>query len=150
MTNLRAPPPASCKKRFSRWRELGLAQIRRRWWEDSACSTMCWRECCSDCWDNPSYIAACLGSPTRFLPAGRCKYWSWAWIISKRFWIFQSTLRATPQVLSVWTCKLKLDEEKSIRGRLAQQNGFGPEFLYNLLRLVKCTAKHKTCRRRAY
>jgi hypothetical protein len=36
-----------------------------------------------------------------------------------------------------------LDEEKSKHARLAQQNGFGPEFLHSFLRLVKGTAKPK-------
>jgi hypothetical protein len=40
---------------------------------------------------------------------------------------------------------LKLDEEKSKHASLAQQNGFGPAFLYSLLRLVKGIAKPHTC-----
>jgi len=36
-----------------------------------------------------------------------------------------------------------LDEEKSKDVDLAQQNGFGPEFLENLLRWVKGTKKKK-------
>ncbi len=37
-------------------------------------------------------------------------------------------LRATPPVLSMWPCKLKLDEEKWKLAGLAQQNGFDPAF----------------------
>jgi hypothetical protein len=48
------------------------------------------------------------------------------------------------------TLQLKLEEEKSKHASLAQQNGFGPAFLYNLLRLVKGTAKPNTCQRRVY
>jgi hypothetical protein len=40
--------------------------------------------------------------------------------------------------------KLKLDEEKSKHAGLAQQNGFGPAFWHNLLRLEKSTAKLNT------
>jgi hypothetical protein len=41
-----------------------------------------------------------------------------------------------------------LDEEKSKDAGLTQQNGFGPEFLHSLLRLVEGTAKPNTCLRR--
>ncbi len=57
-------------------------------------------------------------------------------------------VRATPPVLSMWPCKSKLDEEKSKHVDLAQQNGFGPAFLYSLLRLVKGIAKLNTWKRR--
>jgi len=50
-------------------------------------------------------------------------------------------LRATAPMLSMWPCKLKLDEEKSNHAGLAQQNAFGPAFLHSLTRLIKCTAK---------
>jgi hypothetical protein len=60
-----------------------------------------------------------------------------------------SDLRATPLVLSIWPCKLKLDEEKS-KTSLAQQKKFGPAFLHNLLRLVKGTANPNTCQRWVY
>jgi hypothetical protein len=39
------------------------------------------------------------------------------------------------------TCKLKFDAKKSKQASLAQQTGFGPAVLHNLLRLVKVTAK---------
>jgi hypothetical protein len=48
-------------------------------------------------------------------------------------------------VLSMWSCKLKLDEEKWKCAGLAQQNGFGPAYLYSLLRPVRGTAKPNTC-----
>jgi len=54
-------------------------------------------------------------------------------------------LRATPPMLSMQSCKLKLDEEKSKHVGLAQQNGFGAAFLHNLLRFVKGTAKPNKC-----
>jgi len=57
-------------------------------------------------------------------------------------------LRATPLVLSMWPCKLTLDEEKSTHVGLARQNGFGPAFLHSLLRLAKGTAKPNTCQTR--
>jgi hypothetical protein len=41
-----------------------------------------------------------------------------------------------------------LDEEKSKHAYLAQQNGFGPAFQHNLLRVVKCTAKQNIWQRR--
>ncbi len=37
-------------------------------------------------------------------------------------------LRASPPVLGMWPCKLKLDEEKSRHADLAQQNDFEPAF----------------------
>jgi hypothetical protein len=55
------------------------------------------------------------------------------------------SLSTTLLVLSMWPCKLKLDEEKLKHARLAQQNGFGPAFLHSFLRLVKGTAKPNTC-----
>jgi hypothetical protein len=45
-------------------------------------------------------------------------------------------LRAAQPVLSMWPCKIKLDEEKAKHAGLAQQNGFGPAFLHRMLRLV--------------
>ncbi len=59
-----------------------------------------------------------------------------------------STLRASPAMLSMGPCKLKLDEEKSKHAGVAQQNGFGQEFVHNLLRLVTGTAQPNTCYRR--
>jgi hypothetical protein len=41
-----------------------------------------------------------------------------------------------------------LDEEKSTHAYLAQQNGFGPAFQHNLLRVVKGTAKQNIWQRR--
>jgi hypothetical protein len=41
-----------------------------------------------------------------------------------------------------------LDEEKSKHAGLAQQNGFGPTVLHNLLRLVKGTAKSNPCQKK--
>ncbi len=75
------------------------------------------------------------------------------WILSMMFWWsnwpswvwHRALLRATPQVLSMWPCKLKLDKEKLKHASLAQQNGFGPTFLHSLLRLVEGTAKPITC-----
>ncbi len=58
------------------------------------------------------------------------------------------TLWATPPVLSMWPCNLKLDAKKSKHAGLAQQNGFGPIFLHSLLRLVKGTTKPSTYQRR--
>jgi hypothetical protein len=46
-------------------------------------------------------------------------------------------LRATPLVLSIRHCKVKLDEEKSKLAGLAQQNGIGRAFLHSLLRQIK-------------
>ncbi len=43
------------------------------------------------------------------------------------------------------TCKLKLNEEKSKHVGLAQQNDFGPAFLYGFLTLIKGQAKPNTC-----
>jgi hypothetical protein len=57
----------------------------------------------------------------------------------------QGSLRATLPVLSMWPCKLKLDEETSKHASLAQWNDFGPAFLHSLRRLVKGTAKPNTC-----
>jgi hypothetical protein len=37
-----------------------------------------------------------------------------------------SLFRATPSVLIMWSCKLKLDEEKSKHASLAQQKWFWP------------------------
>jgi hypothetical protein len=48
----------------------------------------------------------------------------------------------------MWRCKRKLDEGKSKHAGSTPQNGFGPAFLHNLLRLVKGTAKWNTCQRR--
>jgi hypothetical protein len=44
----------------------------------------------------------------------------------------------------MWLYERKLSEEKSKHASLAQQNGFGPEFLHAMLRLVKGTAKPDT------
>ncbi len=55
-------------------------------------------------------------------------------------WQTNSCFRETPLVLSMWPCKLKLDEHAG----LAQQNDFGPAFLHSLLMLVKDKAKPKT------
>ncbi len=52
--------------------------------------------------------------------------------------------RASPEVLSMGVCTLKLDEEKSKHCGLPQENGFGLEYL----RLVNGTAKLCTCQRR--
>jgi hypothetical protein len=41
-----------------------------------------------------------------------------------------------------------LDDEKSKHAYLAQQNGFGPAFQHNLLRVVTCTAKQNIWQRR--
>jgi hypothetical protein len=60
----------------------------------------------------------------------------------------QGSLRATLPVLSMWPCKLKLDEDMSKHASLAQWIGFGPAFLHSLLRLVKGTAKPNTCQRK--
>jgi hypothetical protein len=53
-------------------------------------------------------------------------------------------LRATPPMLSVWPCKLKLDEKKLKLAYLIQENGFCPTILHNLLRLVEGITKLKT------
>ncbi len=53
-------------------------------------------------------------------------------------------VRATPLVLSMWPCKLKLDREKSKHAGFALQNGFSPAFLHSL-RLVKDIVKPNTC-----
>jgi hypothetical protein len=55
-------------------------------------------------------------------------------------------LRATSPVLSMWCCKLQLDEAKLKHAMLAW---LGPTFLQSLLRLVKRTAKPNTCRSRS-
>jgi hypothetical protein len=39
---------------------------------------------------------------------------------------FITRLRATPPVLSMWPCTVKLDEEKWIYVGLSQENGFSP------------------------
>jgi hypothetical protein len=39
-------------------------------------------------------------------------------------------LRASPAMLSMWPCTLKLDEEKSKHAHFALQNGFAPAFLH--------------------
>ncbi len=57
-------------------------------------------------------------------------------------------ITTAPAVLSMWSCKLKLDDEKSKHAYLAQQNGFGPAFQHNLLRVVTCTAKQNIWQRR--
>jgi hypothetical protein len=45
---------------------------------------------------------------------------------------FVQCYKSTPLVVSTWPCsKLKLDEEKSKRAGLAQQNCFGPAFLHS-------------------
>jgi len=64
-----------------------------------------------------------------------------------RFWITvrrlsSHRLRATPTQCTVQQI---LDEEKSKRVGLAQQNGFGPALLHRMLRLAKGTAKPNTC-----
>jgi hypothetical protein len=40
-------------------------------------------------------------------------------------------------MLNMSPCTLKLDEQKSKYVGLAKENGFGPTFLYRLLRLLK-------------
>jgi hypothetical protein len=37
----------------------------------------------------------------------------------------QQVVRASPMVLSMWSCTIKLDEENPKYARLAQENGFG-------------------------
>ncbi len=49
-------------------------------------------------------------------------------------------LKKSWRVLSIWPCKLKLDEEKSTYGGLAQESGFSPTYLVSLLRLLKKAA----------
>jgi hypothetical protein len=65
-------------------------------------------------------------------------------------------IRASPAavVLSIMPppSTLKLDEEKSKHMGLGEQNGFGPAFLYNLVRLVNGTSSktsNTTCQRRS-
>jgi hypothetical protein len=53
--------------------------------------------------------------------------------------LFFHDLRATPPVLGIWPCKLKLDEEKS------KHAGLGLAFLHSLLKLVRCTSRPNTC-----
>jgi hypothetical protein len=48
----------------------------------------------------------------------------------------------------MWPWKLKLDDEKSKRAGLAQQNGFGNPVVHSLLRLVKGTVQPNTLQRR--
>jgi hypothetical protein len=62
--------------------------------------------------------------------------------------IYTTKLKTTPQLLSMWLYKLKLDESKSKHVNLAHQNGFGLAFLHNLLRLMKSTTKPHICWRR--
>ncbi len=77
---------------------------------------------------------------------------AWEWRIGTSNWVvWVHTLigvRATPSVLSVWPCKLEMDEKKWKHVSLAQQNGFDPAFLHGLLRPVQDTAKPNTCWRR--
>jgi hypothetical protein len=87
-----------------------------------------------------SHLLAYFNSNPCFL-AFLCRWWSQIYLASHH-------VRATPLVLSMWPCKLKLDEEKSKHASLAYQNGFGPTFLPNFLRLVKVTTKPNTCQRR--
>jgi hypothetical protein len=49
----------------------------------------------------------------------------------------QGSVRASPAVLSMWPCKLKLDE-----------NDFGPALVHVLLRPIKGTAKTDTREKR--
>jgi hypothetical protein len=49
------------------------------------------------------------------------------------------SLRASPAVLRMWPCTLKLAEEKAKPVILAQENGFSPAYLHSLLRIVKGT-----------
>jgi hypothetical protein len=44
--------------------------------------------------------------------------------------------RATPPVLSIVLCKLKLDEEKSKHARLAQQQWFWPSIFAQFLKVA--------------
>jgi hypothetical protein len=73
---------------------------------------------------------------------------SWAQPIYIPFTGGMNSNRATPLVLSMWPCKLTLNEEKWKHANLAQQNSSGPAVLHSLLRLVKGTVEPNTCQRR--
>jgi hypothetical protein len=53
-----------------------------------------------------------------------------------------------PQQCSVYDPAFQLDEEKLKHASLAQENGFAPVHLHNLLRPVKGAARLCTCQRR--
>jgi len=73
-----------------------------------------------------------------------------SWGTARLYTLYRRTVfnRATTLVLSMWPCKLTLDEEKSKHASLAQQNSSGPAVLHSLLRLVKGTVEPNTCQRR--
>jgi hypothetical protein len=45
-------------------------------------------------------------------------------IVAKISFSYEGVLRASPVVLSMWYCRVKLDEEKSKHAGLAQEIGF--------------------------
>jgi len=50
------------------------------------------------------------------------------WVVSASTLPFM-LVRASPALLSMWPCKMNLDEEKSKHARLPQRNGSGPTTL---------------------
>ncbi len=56
-------------------------------------------------------------------------------------------VRASPKVLGMRSCTVKLDEENPMYVSLAQENGFGSAELCTMPWLVKCIAMLCTCRK---
>jgi hypothetical protein len=56
-------------------------------------------------------------------------------------------LRASPAVLSMWSCTVKMDEENPTCTGLTQENGFGSAYLYKLPWLVRGAVAMCTCRK---